>query len=298
MRSIWKQIYRYTHPRSYRHNENLWPHVRIGRAPEGHINSLDWKGRKIVLEDLSALHASHQDSLVIIATGPSVKILDLKKLAHFKALGVNGAYYLCDSIKFYYYVIIDRDFVKYRHEVVHRIIQDQNLILFITIHCLHDIFITMGCDTIKCRITIVEDIRYKVFQAHVTLANYAKKSHLLSGMSLAPGNNNIGFCQDIRQGVIDAATVSYWALQIAYYLGARTIFIAGVDMTNFSAPRFYENETDIMQNSLESSFQSLIKPSFLHSSRIMQKENVVVYNLSPNSALGSEIFKKILLNDT
>lgn len=32
MGSLFKQIYRYTRPRAYRHNENLWPFTRIARA--------------------------------------------------------------------------------------------------------------------------------------------------------------------------------------------------------------------------------------------------------------------------
>ncbi|WP_312631858.1 sugar glycosyltransferase [Pantoea piersonii] len=297
MGSLWKQIYRYTHPRDYRHSENLWPHVKIMRAPEGHIRSLTWKGRQIAIEDLTMLRASHPGPLAIVATGPSVKTLDTKKLAQFTALGVNGAYHLRDRVKFSYYVIVDRDFVKSRQEIVRQVIENRDLLLFITVHCLHDIFCALGNEAVKCRLAIIEDVRHKVFQPGVAPADYAVASQRLSGLSIDPENSAIGFCRDIRHGVIDAGTVAYWALQIAYYLGAKTILIAGVDMTNFSSPRFYENEADIMPSLLESHFLSLIKPSFTHASRIMKEDDIVVYNLSPDSALENEIFKKVSLND-
>lgn len=297
MGSFWKQIYRYTHPRSYRHSENLWPHVKIARAPEGHIHSLSWKGRRIATEALSALRGSHPHPLAIIATGPSVNALDHKKLAQFSALGVNGAYCLRDKIKFDYYVIVDRDFVKKRQEIVRRIVQDRDLLLFITPYCLHDIFCMMGSEVVKCRLAIIEDVRHKVFQPLVPPVSYAAQTQQLSGLRLDPDNPTIGFSRDIRQGVIDAGTVAYWALQIACYLGAQPLMLAGVDMNNFSAPRFYENEGDVMPSLLASDFLSLIKPSFLHASRIMKEDNIVVYNLSPESALGSEIFEKVALND-
>lgn len=297
MGSLWKQIYRYTHPRDYRHSENLWPHVKIMRAPEGHIRSLTWKGRQIAIEDLTMLRASHPGPLAIVATGPSVKTLDTKKLAQFTALGVNGAYHLRDRVKFSYYVIVDRDFVKSRQEIVRQVIENRDLLLFITVHCLHDIFCALGNEAVKCRLAIIEDVRHKVFQPGVGPADYAVASQRLSGLSIDPENSAIGFCRDIRHGVIDAGTVAYWALQIAYYLGAKTILIAGVDMTNFSSPRFYESEADIMPSLLESHFLSLIKPSFTHASRIMKEDDIVVYNLSPDSALENEIFKKVSLND-
>ena len=43
MGSLFKQIYRYTRPRAYRHNENLWPFTRITRAPSGEISALRYK---------------------------------------------------------------------------------------------------------------------------------------------------------------------------------------------------------------------------------------------------------------
>lgn len=297
MGSLWKQIYRYTHPRVYRHSENLWPHVKIKRAPEGHISSLVWKGRPVAIEDLSTLRGSHRDALTIVATGPSVKTLDAQKLSQFSSLGVNGAYHLRDRIKFDYYVIVDRDFIADRQEIVRQVIQDRDLLLFITVQCLHDIFCALGYEAVKCRLAIIEDVRHKIFQPLIKPADYAAKSSLISGLVVDPANSQIGFCRDIRHGVIDAGTVAYWALQIACYLGAKTILIAGVDMTNFSSPRFYESETDVMPSLLETCFLSLIKPSFLHASRIMKEENIVVYNLSPDSALESEIFEKVSLND-
>ncbi|MEZ3501049.1 sugar glycosyltransferase [Pantoea sp. KPR_PJ] len=297
MGSLWKQIYRYTHPRTYRHSENLWPHVNITRAPEGHIRSLVWKGRPVAMEDLSALRASHSGDLTIVATGPSVKTLDAQKLAQFSAMGVNGAYSLHDRLKFDYYVIVDRDFVADRQAIIRQIIQDRELLLFITVHCLHDIFCTLGYEAVKCRLAIVEDVRHKIFQPLIEPADYAAKSAQLPGLVVDPANSQIGFCRDIRHGVIDAGTVAYWALQIAFFLGAKRIFIAGVDMTNFSLPRFYESEGDVMPSLLESSFSSLIKPSFSHASQILKKEHIVVYNLSPDSALESEIFEKVSLND-
>ena len=59
MGSLFKQIYRYTRPRAYRHNENLWPFTRITRAPSGEISALRYKGKTVPLVSLSALKNSN-----------------------------------------------------------------------------------------------------------------------------------------------------------------------------------------------------------------------------------------------
>lgn len=297
MGSLWKQIYRYTHPRTYRHSENLWPHVKIKRAGEGHITALSWHGRNIPIEDLTKLHGSHIEPIAIIATGPSVKTLDMTKLAQVATLGVNGAFSLKDQIRFSYYVIVDRDFVKNRFNIVRQIISDKHILLFITPHCLNDIFQTLGTEAVKCRLALVEDVRHKVYQALIEPADYYKLSQMSDNIVLSGASHEIGFSTDIRQGIIDAGTVAYWALQIAFFLGTKSVLLAGVDMNNFSAPRFYESSTDIMPSLLESNFVNLIKPSFVHASQLLREECVQVYNLSLNSALGNEIFRKVSLND-
>ena len=45
MGSLYKQIYRYTRPRAFRHNENLWPYTKITRAESGEIRTLQYKGQ-------------------------------------------------------------------------------------------------------------------------------------------------------------------------------------------------------------------------------------------------------------
>ncbi|MDS7560659.1 hypothetical protein NXH13_25775, partial [Klebsiella pneumoniae] len=76
MGSLFKQIYRYTRPRAYRHNENLWPFTRITRAPSGEISALRYKGKTVPLVSLSALKNSMQGEVLLTATGPSTRNID------------------------------------------------------------------------------------------------------------------------------------------------------------------------------------------------------------------------------
>ena len=60
MGSFFKQIYRYSHSRPYRHNENLWPYVKIERAASGEIAVLHYKKQIVPIVELSALKDSCQ----------------------------------------------------------------------------------------------------------------------------------------------------------------------------------------------------------------------------------------------
>ena len=80
MGSLFKQIYRYTRPRAYRHNENLWPFTRITRAPSGEISALRYKGKTVPLVSLSALKNSMQGEVLLTATGPSTRNIDFSLL--------------------------------------------------------------------------------------------------------------------------------------------------------------------------------------------------------------------------
>ena len=73
MGSLYKQIYRYTHPRAFRHNENLWPYTKITRGESGEIRTLQYKGQNIPLVSLSALKNSAHGEVLLSATGPSTR---------------------------------------------------------------------------------------------------------------------------------------------------------------------------------------------------------------------------------
>ncbi|ALV94189.1 MULTISPECIES: hypothetical protein [Pantoea] len=292
MDSIFKQLYRYTHARVMRHNENFWPYIAIQRADEDHIQKLSYCRKNVPLENLSDLHAKVSGDVTILATGPSINSLDLQKLSDTTFIGVNGAYHLRNNVKFSYYVIVDRGFVKQRANLVKDVLADKNLVLFTTVHCLNDMLKSVLLNDIQCRLAIIEDLSFKVFREKVMPYDYERYYREKNGIKIFPTEPRAGFSWDIRQGIFDAGTVAYWALQIAAWLGAHRILLAGVDMNNFDAPRFYESEGDKLPSFLSSNFESIIRPAFLHASRELGRANIKTYNLCLNSGLGDDIFEK------
>lgn len=128
MGSLFKQIYRYTHRRAFRHNENLWPFTHITRAASGEIRTLKYKGKAVPLVNLSELKDSAQGEVLLTATGPSTRRIDFTLLPKsIPVMGVNGAWHLSDKIKFSLYTIVDMEFYDKKPDVIRSVISELTL---------------------------------------------------------------------------------------------------------------------------------------------------------------------------
>lgn len=293
MGTFFKQIYRYTHPRRYRHNENLWPYVKITRAKEGHINSLNLRGQAVPIVDLSELQRKYSGDLLIVASGPSVNETDFTPIQSLPAMGVNGSWYLYNKVNFKFFVIVDMTFIDQRLSIVEEVINDADVLFFTTVHGIVKIIDRFGQSAIHCQVAIIEDACVQIFQPKVMNDEISLHSQHEMSVSICKDNKSIAFNHDIRRGIFDAATVVYWSLQIVQFLGFNRIIIAGLDMNNFQHPRFYENKDDISPSYLESQFTTLIEPAFKHARKELESKGIEVLNLSLNSALDNSIFRKV-----
>lgn len=298
MGSFFKQIYRYTHPRSYRHNENLWPYMKIGRARSGEINKLEYRGQSVPIADLSSLKGKFSGPVMLTATGPSVKEIDFTQPPlPVPAFGVNGSWSLSQFFEFSFYVIVDMGFFDKKPEIVANIVAARGLTLFTTAHGIARIVDRFGLKSIQCTLALIEDAACKIYQP--ALKPHELKDFYIKDNSVAftQTRADIGFSTDIRQGIFDAGTVIYWALQISVYLGFTELLIAGLDMNNFDKPRFYENQSEKQPTNLKGIFTSLVLPAFEHASLLLKDKKIRVVNLSVNSAIPDYIFEKVSYND-
>lgn len=295
MGTFFKQIYRYSHPRAFRHNENLWPYVKITRSSTGEIVRLAYKKKSVPLVPLSALKNAYSGEVLLTATGPSVKDISFEVFPEMPALGVNGAYFLHNQVSFTLYLIVDMGFIDRRSDIIAEIVKNENLIFFTTVHGIARIIDCFSLEAIKCRLVAIEDIACKVYQPKIEDSELHNKNAHRD--SIVFSENKIGFNKDIRSGIFDAGTVAYWAFQLLSFLGFKLIYLVGLDMNNFHQPRFYENEREKLPSFLSEKLDSIIRPSFRHASQVMKSENIKVVNLSLASAIEDEIFEKVNYND-
>lgn len=295
MGTLFKQIYRYTHPRAFRHNENLWPHVKICRALTGEISHFIYKNEPVPLISLSELKQSFTGEILLTATGPSVNDVPFENFPQMPAIGVNGAYFLNDKVKFSFYLIVDMGFIDNRPDIIQEIIKNETLILFTTAHGIVRIIEKFHLKNIKCRLSIIEDISCKIYEPKIEDRDLLNK--LSCNDAIFFDKKGAGFNTDIRYGIFDAGTVVYWALQILLFLGFERIYIIGLDMNNFDQPRFYETPSEKLPSMLSKKLDDIIIPSFRHASQVMKDRNVSVFNLSVSSAIEDDIFKKVSHNE-
>lgn len=280
-----KQIYRYTHSRAYRHNENLWPEVKIQRKKTGEIYSVSYKKENIKLKNINEIKKTASNCL-IVASGPSMNTTIINRNNYDVVFAVNGSYIINNRMRFTHYLVVDQDFVLKRFDIISMALENENLIFLTTAMCLWRIKKIARIE-IKCHLIIVEDICEKVYYAKTEVSkinNAALIKH--------EKKPEIAFSTDIREGIVDCGTVVYWAMQIAYFMEAKKITFSGLDMRGFNKPRFYETEKNTQPSKLQSNFESRILPAFYLASKVMRDKKITTLNLSIGSAIPNEIINK------
>lgn len=275
-RSIFKFIYKLSFPKTHKHNRRFWPYYRVERNSEHHIQKVIFK-KQIVAQN--TVTRSKNCKLMLVATGPSLNQLSKQDLTQtdIDYMGVNGAI-SCQEIHFKYYVIIDHNFVMEKFDLVKAVLNTP-CTLFTTPRCLDLILRKMNFSQIKSDIKVLEVITRNEIEVFLN----AKKT-----ISFDDPNYYIhegyGFSKNIFHSVFDYFTVAYVALQIGVFLKYPTIFLAGLDMNNFSQPRFYETK-DNQQPTLLDLHQSTVLNAFALASKYMTQNHIEVINLSPSSAI-------------
>jgi hypothetical protein len=307
--SLLKLLYRHTHGRRNRHNERLWPHVRVGRNAAGEIESYSYRGRDIPLVNGEVTRGSrgsvgrkvaghnvasdndvvHDSIGHIIASGPSVNDIDYAQLSLTNVMGVNGAIALTDRhpIRFDTYCFNDTGFVRARPELVHRIVT-QDLLLFTTPLSLWHVLQQLPASDIRCRIFLIENPQIRGRMPFRDVDEVMADAPT-GALTLFNKERVLGFGHDIRHGLFDAGTVAYSALQIMAWLGFNEIVLHGVDLQDAAkVPRFYETAADTLPTTLDQYLPHHILPAFTAAARLLHDDGVRVVNLSPNSALVAE----------
>ncbi|MFJ5854881.1 sugar glycosyltransferase [Enterobacter cancerogenus] len=293
MGSLTKQLYRYTHKRNMRHNENLWPFIKLSRSNSGEITNLCYKGQSIHLTTLSSLHQQFDGEVLIAASGPSIKSIDFRSLpSSVITAGANGAWHLHNQLRFSLYFVVDMNFIDRQSALMKSIIGCKDVILFTTVMGIVKLIRRFGYQNIQCKICIIEDICYETYKPSIKRKDFRKALVDTPGIVFSDTHPDCGFSRDVRHGVVDAGTVMYWALQVIYFLGFKKIYIAGLDMNNFHKPRFYENSNTMLPSFLEDKVQGIVIPAMTLASTIFKKENITVINLSPQSAIPDSVFPR------
>ncbi|WZB75133.1 hypothetical protein WJ972_00085 [Achromobacter insuavis] len=119
-----RKLFRMLRSRTQRHNQHLWPFVRIWRNPAGVICGFRAFGRSVPITPLEQGYDPDDDEMHLILSGPSIAEIPYDRLDIRAAMGVNGSIALARkfNLQFKYYCIIDQNFVRDRIDLVREIV--------------------------------------------------------------------------------------------------------------------------------------------------------------------------------
>ncbi|MNS37188.1 lipopolysaccharide core biosynthesis protein [compost metagenome] len=289
-----RKLFRLLRSRTQRHNQHLWPFVRIWRDRTGVISGFRAFGRSLPLTPLAQGYDRADETVHLILSGPSVAQIPYDQLDIRVAMGVNGAIALARKfdLPFKYYCIIDQNFVRERIELVREIVS-RDLTLYVFPEVLRYIMQGIAQDQIRCRICVIEMISERAYQRSAAPAVLKRIAAATPDVQLLDAKLGLGYSFDASLGVFDADTVAYAALQVLVSGGAKQVYVHGLDLTVQNGLRFY-GEGDRPQTSrLTRNFTNLIEPSFRFAAEQWRARGVSVFNLSPVSALSADIIERL-----
>jgi len=95
-----------------------------------------------------------------------------------------------------------------------------------------------------------------------------------------------------------AHAIARLALQVAYALGARRVFLLGVDLGGGgTSQRFYERGAKVVPTRLDRDLDPYILPSFALVGRLQESDDFSVFNLSPTSLLPETMIPRLSLGE-
>lgn len=293
-----RMLYRHTQPPAQRHNAVLWPFVRVRRDAAARLVGCELRGATGPgTVPLDAVARGLDVPAHLILSGPSVARIDYSQCPLDAVMGVNGSIALSaryPALRFTYYAMLDAGFVRRRRDLVAQVLS-QDLLLFATPEVYRWIAFLFDPRQVRCKIALFEEVHQRAQQPRAEPDALARELAADADLVLFDAHNPYhahGFSLDPTRGVFGGGTVAYTALQLLTWLGARTVYLHGLDLSTDAGPRFYESDGQSLPTALERQFAGHIEPAFRRASALLGARGVKVYNLSEASRLGDDVFEK------
>jgi len=294
-------------PAELKHMRKLHPDFRLikdGSALGAY--HIMWKKQRIgVTHPLSSLPKAEQPACYIIASGPSLADIDLTQLRGRVCFGVNGSIIKSteNALRFTYFVVTDKNFARDRFELLKQGIASGAYCLF-GFRVLNEIAEREPSLLASDKLFLIQELnaRYGIPKVNpVDFDNWAEgEADLILSETDRLKSGWVGFSKCVDKGVFTGQTVVYSAVQVAYALGFRQIFILGMDLGGTGTlARFYEsgNTVTAASSRLDQDFDPYIVPSFQLARQICDVEGIGLYNVSPHSRLSATILPKLNFDD-
>lgn len=301
VKKIAQNIYRWSLPRGFKHMAIAGPSFSLHKRDNGGYEIL-WNGAVVgQCRPVSELHNVCSGSCYIMGTGPSIQSMNLRALSGQFLIGVNGAIAKFNElgIRPDAYVITDSDFFENRFEMVREVVVSGAKCFFsfagLSRICKREPQLLKGANVY---LTEVVNRRYgvpRLSQSAFIEWAYSDPDFAMSDEKRLD-DSRVGFSRNMEKGVFCGRTITFRALQVAYYLGFRKLFVLGMDL-NYRGdnPRFYETSDSMRPTKIDKDYDPYILPAFRVLSALCKKGELTVYNLSSASRLPKDVMPRITL---
>ena len=301
-----RKWFRLTLPRGYKHHTLCGPRFQLLGHSDDLARDIQWDkrliGRTQSLTDVRQQHAG--ETCFVVASGPSINDLDLARLQGHAVVGVNGSIAVLEKhgVIPKHYAITDFDFFENRHDLVTRVIES-GADCFFSPAGLRAIAERAPELLARPQFFLTQVVNRLFGQPRLDLPAFrdwaAQQPDLVLPETPRDDDSRVGWSRDIRLGVFCSRTILFRALQIAAYLGYRTIHVLGLDL-NYKGPaaRAYEEGSNMRPTKIERDFEPFVLPAFQVLAKVMQdQEDLEIYNLSSKSRLPAELIPRLTFDE-
>jgi KDO transferase-3 len=292
-------------PRPLKHMINCSRHLELRLAPLGTgEGEIVWRGRVVGhLESREAMRGRWTGDCFVVGAGPSLGDIDLRRVADWPTIGVNGTIvkFQQDGVRPTFYSITDPDFFDHRFSLVRDVLASGALCFLsyggLSRTCERDVKLMHGA-----RLALSEIVNRRYNLPRLTPAEcdtvVERDPELVLHPTIRRQEGLIGFSRNMAKGMFCGQTVGYRAIQIAYHLGFRRIFLLGMDMGGLgNRVRFYETRDRARPSLLEQHFDAFIRPCFEIVKVLRNAGELEIYNCSLGSRLPDSLVPKIAFDD-
>ncbi|MGN0024600.1 MAG: hypothetical protein ACI351_04125 [Candidatus Avelusimicrobium sp.] len=270
-----------THVRGCGYAFSYWPYVSVRKTPSG--LDVSFKGRKLFSAlSLAKLQKSGQD-VYILASGPSVQKQDLSYLCGKNVITLNGSVSAAVQHGFtpLLHLISDANFILKRPQLVKAVPAG--------------VPIALSLSAVKAAAVFVPDLfsGRKLFPILNPLETFPNPP--IPAERLAQDKfkiNRIGtsaFSLDPLAGLQDGGSVLTIAVQLAYFLQFKRVFLLGFDIGNAAEPRFYETKQNRLKCGLLEDYEREILPFMKLAAEVFRSAGREIYNCSPVTKLPYDV---------
>ncbi|MDR2926074.1 MAG: hypothetical protein LBU76_09060 [Azoarcus sp.] len=273
----------------------------LHRAEKFYIHERDID---IPLQKFETLKNFFSGSVFIMASGASVAEFSVSKYSSFPFIVMNGSIlrFSGTEINPIFYLCSDPDFPE-KHPDVAVLGCERSKNIAMDLRCFNKIYeydknALIGKSLYMLnRVNRYPDryVKTRIYSDRRFAWSVQKDTDFVCDFSILNKiQNRIGFSKNMDRGYFCARTIVYPAVQLAYMMGFKRVYIVGMDL-NKQVGRFYEKSGDVAQSYIDDDYVDYILPSFkFFSERILKHEDSFhVFNLSQNSRLPDSILPKI-----